>query len=207
MSMTTIAFFKKAKTPTKTQLESEIEKLDYDFKFLDEFESLDQFGGTCKLNGKETFFETYVQAKGEILDDFPFLNKDLSKFDCGISFIWGADFIAGACIGIIATALIDLCESKIVYVDDETWYTRQMLLSEIPIFLEEHEKQTPSNVVNSPATNSKLKKKIKWADWVILGLLTISIILMSRKLIGWHLPAIILVLYISYNIWSERTKR
>lgn len=200
-----IAFYQKAKTPSKSELESEIIKLKYDFEFLEDFKTLDQFGGTCQLNGKETFFETYVQEKEEILLDYPFWNKDLSNFDSGISFIWGADFIAGACIGIISVALIQLCNAKIVYVDDETWYTRQMLLGEIPIFLEEHEKQTKRSTLS--LSNSERKRKINWIDWIILGLLIISGLLMIRKLISWHLPAILLALYVGNSIRAERKKR
>ena len=108
MSMTIIAFYSKAKTPSKNELESEIKKLNHDFKFLEEFELLNQFGGTCQLNGKETYVESHVESKEQILKGFDFLNKDIEEFDSGISFIWGADFIAGACIGIISIALIDL---------------------------------------------------------------------------------------------------
>lgn len=205
MSMTMIAFYPKAKSPTKVELESEIGKLNYDFKFIEDFESINEFGGTCLLNGKETFFETYVESKEEILNEYDFLNKDIEKFDSGISFIWGADFIAGACIGIICTALMDLCDAKIVYVDEETWYTRQMLLDEIPIFIEEHEKQIHERIPNS--SQSIPRKNIKWLDWAILGAMIVSVILMSGKLISWHIPAILLTLYVGQSIWTERKKR
>ena len=205
MSMTMIAFYPKAKSPTKVELESEIGKLNYGFKFLEDFESINEFGGTCQLNGKETFFETYVESKEEILNEYDFLNKDIEEFDSGISFIWGADFIAGACIGIISTALMDLCDAKIVYVDDETWYTRQMLLDEIPIFIEEHEKQIHERIPSS--SQSKRRKNIKWLDWAILGAMIVSVILMSGKLISWHIPAILLALYVGQSIWTERKKR
>ncbi|MDC6367218.1 MULTISPECIES: hypothetical protein [Flavobacteriaceae] len=202
MSMTMVAFYSKAKSPTKVELESEIAKLNYDFKFLGEFESINEFGGTCQLNGKETFFQTYVVSKREILNDYDFLNKDIEEFDSGISFIWGADFIAGACIGIISTALIDLCGAKIVYVDDETWYTRQMLLDEIPIFIEEHKKQIHKRIPSS--SQSKQKKKTEWMDWAIIGLMIISAVLLKREIITWHIPTILIATYIGYSIWTKR---
>ena len=205
MSMTMIAFYPKAKSPTKVELESEIGKLNYDFKFLEDFESINEFGGACQLNGKQTFFETYVESKEEILNAYDFLNKDIEKFDSGISFIWGADFIAGASIGIISAALMDLCDAKIVYVDDETWYTRQMLLDEIPIFIKEHEKQIHERIPSS--SQSKQRKNIKWLDWAILGAMMVSLILMSRKLISWHILAILLAFYVGQSIWTERKKR
>ena len=205
MSMTMIAFYQKVKTPSKSELQSQIEKLNFDFKFLEEFDKIDQFGGACQLNGKETFFETYIQSKEEILEDYPFLNKSIGEFDSGISFIWGSDFIAGACIGIIGTSLMDLCGAKLVYVDDETWYTRKMLLDEIPIFIEEHEKQNHKSISNS--SQSKRNKKTKWLEWTLLGLMIISGILMARKLISWYLLAISMALYIGHNIWTENKKR
>ena len=202
-----IAFYQKAKTPSKLELQSEIEKLNFDFKFLEEFSTLDQFGGTCQLNGNETFFETHIQSKEEILDDYPFLNKDIAIFDSGISFKWGADYIAGACIGIISASLIDICNAKIVYVDDETWYSREMLVSEVPIFLEEHEKEKKSVETKPVISKREKKKKNIWLDFVFLGLMFISVILMTGKVISWHLPALFLGLYVGYSVWKEQTKR
>ncbi len=201
-----IAFFQKAKIPSKPDLLSEIEKLNLDFKFLEEFDTLDQFSGKCQLNEKETFFETYIQSKEEILDDYPFLNKDIDIFDSGISFIWGDDFIAGACIGIISTSLIDLCDAKIVYVDDETWYSREMLISEIPIFLDEHEKQSKLLETKPILSEKGKKKKNIWLDLVFFGLTFILAILVNRKVISWHFPALFLGIYVGYSVWKERTK-
>ncbi len=205
MSMTMIAFYSKANSPTKIELESAIAELNYDFKFLKEFDSIADFVGACQLNGKEAFFETYVENKREILKDYDFLNNEIKEFDTGISFIWGADFIAGACIGMISTALLDLCNAKIVYVDDETWYTRQMLLDEIPIFLEEHEKQKHKRIPDS--AHSKPSKKINWLDWTILGAMMISVVLVNGKVISWHILSILLALYVGKSIWTERKKR
>ena len=202
MSMTMIAFYSEAKAPTKAELESEIAKLNYDFKFLEEFEGIDGFAGSCELNGIKTFFETNVESIDEILNAYNFSKKDLSGYDTGISFIWGADFMAGACIGIISSALIELCGAKVVYADDETWYTRQMLLDETPIFIEEHLKLV--NKGNSNPSQARVKKKIAWVDWAILGVLLISVVLMKKKLISWHLPLILMVFYIGYGIWKKR---
>ncbi len=88
MSMTMIAFYSEAKAPTKAELESEIAKLNYDFKFLEEFEGIDSFAGSCGLNGIKTFFETKMESIDEILNAYNFSKKDLSGYDTGISFIW-----------------------------------------------------------------------------------------------------------------------
>lgn len=68
------------------------------------------------------------------------LSKILSDEDIVISFVWGADFTAGVSIALISVALIDACDALIYYLDDEMKYSKEMLLEDIPQFLQALEK-------------------------------------------------------------------
>ncbi len=142
MSMTQVAFLKKADLPTKTEIEEIICDFGYDFEIIDEFESFQELDGLqCKINGQTTFFEVYLNEPNEITQDFDFIAKDLSDQDKAVSFVRGADFAAGAVIGLICVALIIRCNALVYYLDDEIVYSKEMLLSDIPEFLKEVEKQ------------------------------------------------------------------
>ncbi len=142
MSMTQAAFLKKADLPNKTDIENSIRKLGYEFEILDDFEKFYGIDGIeCAINGQKTFFEVYFDQPTEITKDFDFIKKDLTDQDTVVSFIWGADFAAGASIGLISVALIDKSNALIYYLDDEMAYTREMLLSDTPEFIKELKKQ------------------------------------------------------------------
>lgn len=204
MSMTMIAFYSKEKKLTKLELESRIVSLGYDFKFLEEFDNLESIDGACELNGIKTFFETDSQEKKEILNDYPFLDKNLSELDSGISFVWGADFMAGACIDIISLALMEHYDAKIVYVDDEIWYTNEMLVSEIQDFIQESKKQPSQKSKTKKAPKTIKKRNLKWLNLTLFALAVISVILMSRGIISWYIPAVLLALIVGSSIIKER---
>ncbi|MDR1717588.1 MAG: hypothetical protein LBS20_17265 [Prevotella sp.] len=149
MSMTQIAFLRKANIPTNKQIQDTIQKLGYDFNILSGLErQIDQNGLECSINGHQTYFETYV-APTEITitdNEAEWIEPDITNQDTAISFIWGADFAAGACIGLISIALIDLSNASVYYMDDQMKYTREMLLADIPQFLVELNKQSKRNV-------------------------------------------------------------
>jgi hypothetical protein len=149
MSMTQIAFLRKANIPTNEQIQGTIQKLGYDFKMLSGFENqIGQNGLECRINGHQTYFETYI-APTEITitdNEAEWIEPDITDQDTAISFIWGADFAAGACIGLISIALIDLSNASVYYLDDQIKYTREMLLADIPQFLVELNKQSKRNV-------------------------------------------------------------
>src|SRR5450755_3599378 len=108
MSMTQIAFLMKADIPTKLKIEESICGLGYDFRILNEFDNLyGQDGLSCVINGHETYFEIYFNEPAQIINDCDWIEPDLTDQDTSISFIWGADFAAGASIGLISIALID----------------------------------------------------------------------------------------------------
>ena len=194
--MTMTVFIKKTEIPSKIELETQIEKLGFKLKFPENFDCFDEFDGDCLLDGKKTFFEVYFQTKREILDKFPHLNKDLAEYDSGFSFLWGADFIAGTCISIISLALIELSNSKVVYVDDEIWYDKQMLIDEIPSFLEEDNKRVEAENENKRIDN---KKKSEDITIIILWiLLVISAGLMRSGLLPWPIP-VLLLFYILFK--------
>jgi hypothetical protein len=158
MSMTQLALVKRADLPTKSDLIKAIGQLEHKIEILDDFEKFDNIDGiSCKFNDTETFFELYFNSKEEILDDFPHLENKFKDYDYGVSFILGADFAAGASIGIICVALIDLCNSTVFYMDDDMLYTREMLLADTPLFIQELEKQKSMN--STPTKDIQDKKQ------------------------------------------------
>lgn len=160
--MTQIAFLKKTDIPTKSKIEENIHELGYDFKILDEFENLEQQEGlSCSINGYKTYFEIYFENPSEIIDEFEWIEKDLTDQDIAVSFMWGADFAAGACIGLISVALIDNCNALIYYLDDEMKYSRQMLLDDTPQFINELERENKHNKYSKPSVEVGQNKKKK----------------------------------------------
>ncbi len=93
------------------------------------------------------------------------VKPDMTNQDTAISFVWGADFAAGACIGLISIALIDLSNAFVYYMDDHFKYTREMLLADTPQFLAELNKQSSRNVncqesLKPIPTNIRTKKTV-----------------------------------------------
>ena len=164
MSMTQVAFLKKVDLPNKVEIEKTIRGLGYEFEILDDFENFYGIDGLeCKINGQNTFFEIYFEKPSEITNDFEFIKKDLTDQDTVVSFIWGADFAAGASIGLISVALIDKCNALIYYLDDEMSYSKEMLLADTPEFIKELEKQKKYSEQNqNTETKVHLKKKGFW---------------------------------------------
>ena len=204
MSMNTSAFYTKAKSPSKSELESKIKSFGYDLKFINDFESIEEFNGECVLNGIHSFVEAYPQSKREILADLPEFENELRGIDQGISFISGSNFIDGATTSVICLALMELSNAKVLYLDDEMWYTKEMLEKEIPRFLE-YEKSGVSET-NISKSISKPRKKI---DWIELSLFTFILIIgigMVKEIISWHFTLITLVTYVGYGIWKKRNK-
>ncbi len=144
MSMTQIAFLRKSDIPTNRQIQDTIQKLGYDFKILSRLEiEIDQDGLECSINGHQTYFETYVDSADSAIIDHAadWIKSDITNQDTAISFTWGADFAAGACIGLVSVALIDQCNALVYYMDDEMKYTKELLLADTPLFLAELNKQ------------------------------------------------------------------
>ncbi len=143
MSMSQVAFLREQEIPTNMQIENHIQQLGYDFKILNGIEGIiDQDGFECSINGRETYFETDVAKAMSVIseNDAEWIKPGITDQDCAISFMWGSDFAAGACIGLISVALIDLSNALIYYLDDEMKYSREMLLADTPEFLAELEK-------------------------------------------------------------------
>lgn len=156
MSMTQIAFLKKADLPTNQQIQDTIQKLGYDFKILSGLENqIDHCGLKCSINGNQTYFETYVEVANDAIseNEADWIKPDITSQDIAISFIWGADFAAGACIGLISIALIDLSNALIYYMDDQVKYSREMLLEDSPQFLAELNKQNSKKYIHQEITN------------------------------------------------------
>lgn len=145
MSMTQIAFLRKEDIPKNGQIQETIQKLGYDFKILSGLEKqIDKDGLECIINGHQTYFETYIDiADSAITDhDADWIKPEITNQDTAISFTWGADFSAGACIGLISIALIDQSNALVYYMDDQMKYTREMLIADTPQFLEELSNQS-----------------------------------------------------------------
>jgi hypothetical protein len=142
MSMTQIAFVRKAEIPTNKQIQESIQLLGYDFKILNDLDKrIDQDGLECIINGHKTYFEIYLDNAAEVIKEASWIKPDLTDQDTAISFIWGADFAAGACIGLISVVLIDHCKALVYYMDDQMKYSKAALLTDTPQFLSELEKQ------------------------------------------------------------------
>ena len=165
MSMTQTAFLKKADIPTNGRIQDTIQKLGYDFKVLSGLEKqIDQDGLECIINGHQTYFETYVDLADNVIADHEadWIKPDITNQDTAISFVWGADFAAGACIGLISIALIDNSNALIYYMDDQMKYSREMLLADTPQFLAELQKQnkrseSQQGTVKTMPTNTHTK--------------------------------------------------
>jgi hypothetical protein len=165
MSMTQIAFIYKADQPTNGQIQDIIQKLGYDFKILGELEHrIDENGLECSINGHQTYFETYVDRADKLIFEHKadWIKSDITNHDTAISFIWGSDFAAGACIGLISIALIDHCNALVYYMDDQMKYTRDLLLADTPQFLAELSKQSnrhsnQKDTVKPKPTNTQTK--------------------------------------------------
>ena len=70
MSMTQIAFIRKADQPTNGQIQDTIQKLGYDFKILSELEKqVDRDGLECSINGHQAYFGTYVDTTDNVIAD------------------------------------------------------------------------------------------------------------------------------------------
>lgn len=148
MSMIQIAFLRKADLPLKRQIQDSIQKLGYDFKILDALEKeIDQDGLECSINGHQIYFETYVDFTDDAISDneADWIRTDLKDQDTAISFVWGSDLAAGACIGLISIALIDLSNASVYYLDEQMKYTREMLLADTSQFLVELSVQSSKN--------------------------------------------------------------
>ncbi|PAM95737.1 hypothetical protein B4N84_06475 [Flavobacterium sp. IR1] len=167
MSMTQIAFIRKADLPTNRQIQEVIQKLGYDFKIFDDLEGhISEDGLECSINGRQTYFETYIDEANNTISETEaeWIESDLTNQDTAISFVWGADFSAGACIGLISIALIDLSNALVYYMDDQIKYSREMLIEDTPQFLAELNKQKirnikPQEVVKSNQNNNQTKTK------------------------------------------------
>lgn len=143
--MTQMAFLRKEDIPTNKQIQDAIQELGYDFKIVSGLEKqIAQDGLECSINGHQTFFETYVDTANNAIseNEADWVKPDITNQDTSISFVWSADFAAGACIGLISIALTDLSHALIYYMDDQMKYTREMLLADTPKFLEELNKQS-----------------------------------------------------------------
>jgi hypothetical protein len=164
MSMTQIAFVRKAEIPTNRQIQESVQHLGYDFKILNDLQKrIDQDGLECEISGHKTYLEISLDNATEIVKEASWITPDLTNQDTGVSFVWGADFAAGACIGLISVALIDHCEALVYYMDDQIKYTKEELLADIPQFLNELEKQnkrvqTNQKSFTSDASSTRVKK-------------------------------------------------
>lgn len=212
--MTLINFVKKTELPTKNELENKIRELGYDFRFLTEFERLDNLNNAesldCELNGAKTYLEIYLNPATEILSDFPNLKKDLSDKDLGISFTFGSEELVSACINIISIGLIDLSKSIVLYTDDEVIYSRKMLIQETSDFLDYIENEAysiPKEALEENEKynrNKKIKNLIKIIVWVLFS---VGIILMQRKITSWIIPSILLAYILVESVIDHNKKR
>lgn len=162
MSMTQIAFLRKVNIPTNEQIQYIIQKLGYDFKILSGLDkTIDQNGLECSINGHLTHFETYVAPTEIAITDnnAEWIKPDITNQDTAISFVWGADFAAGACIGLISIALTELSNAFVYYIDDQMKYTKEMLLADTPQFLIELDKLHRINI--DKGTNKSNQKNIQ----------------------------------------------
>lgn len=149
MSMTQIAFLRKVDIPTNEQIQDILQQMGYNFKILSKLDkTIDQNGLECSINGYRTYFETYIAPTETTITDnaAEWIKPDIINQNIAITFVWGADFAAGACIGLISIALIELSNAFVYYMDDQMKYTKKMLLADIPQFLIELNKPSEINI-------------------------------------------------------------
>ena len=165
MSMTQIAFLNKADLPTKSQIEKSVCELGYEFKIYDNFENFYGIDGIeCSINGHKTFFEIYFNHPSEVVNTSDSITTEITDQDTAVSFIWGADYAAGASIGLISITLIEISKALIYYMDDDIKYSKEMLLKDTPKFLKELEKEIKQPELNTTSKlndNKNLWKQIK----------------------------------------------
>jgi len=100
----------------------------------------------CQINGQDAYFEVYIESAADAINEAGWILTDLTDQDTAVSFVWGADFAGGACIGLVSIALIDYCNAIVYYMDDQMRYTREMLIADTVQFLSELEKQYKSKM-------------------------------------------------------------
>lgn len=163
--MTQIAFLKAEHLPTNKQIQDTLQALGHDFQMLTPLEQqINDEGLECSINGHQTYFETYVSDAGKTLSehDADWIRPDITDQNLAISFVWGADFAAGACIGLISIALIDKSNALIYYMDDQMKYSREMLAADTPLFLEDLRKENEdASHVEKERTNQSFWGMIK----------------------------------------------
>lgn len=118
MSMTQVVFLREANVPTIKQIEEIVQRLGYDLKIGgDPNSKIGNEGLECSINGHETYFETDVARAEDTIASLEadWIQPDLTDQGTAISFYWGADFAAGACIGLISAALIEYAEACLLY--------------------------------------------------------------------------------------------
>ena len=76
----------------------------------------------------------------------------------------GSEFCGRCMYRIDSLALIDNCNAKIYYLDDEIKYTREMLMADTPQFLDELKKQTKTKS-GSETKNAESKAESKKGFW------------------------------------------
>jgi hypothetical protein len=169
MSMTQIAFFKKADIPINEQIQQRIRQLGYDFRILGDLKSrIDESELKCQINGRDAYFEVYIDSATNATNDAGWTIADLTDQDTAVSFVWGADYAAGACVGLVSIALIDHCNALVYYMDDQKRYTRDMLVADTPQFLNELEKQNKVQIDQTLQGTQPGKPGPKKSVWVRL---------------------------------------
>lgn len=163
MSMTQVALLQRAEIPSKEKIQAHLNTLGYPFQFTDFVEPiLESKQLDCNIIGHATSFELYYEDSASVINEWTWLNNYNPKQDTVMFFVWGADFAAAACIGLICIALIDLSDANIYYLDDELTYTREMLVKDTPHYLYELEKQAPEHSDNDEEKSIENFKKYTW---------------------------------------------
>ncbi len=166
MSMTQIAFLKKADIPINEQIQQTIRQLGYDFRILGDLKSrIDESELKCQINGKDAHFEVYIDSATNARNEAGWMIPDLTDQDTAVSFVWGANYAAGTCIGLVSIALIDLCNALVYYMDDQMRYTREMLVADTPQFLNELEKQDKFQIDQIHQWTQPRKSELKKNVW------------------------------------------
>ena len=93
-----------------------------------------------------------------------------------------------------------------VFDDFEVWYDREKLLEEIPMFLEEENTNIDEAIKENLAFDKK-KKSEKITNIILWSLLIITMLLMNRKIISWHIPSLLLVSVLIKSVIDHNKKR
>lgn len=119
MSLELYVFLPRDQVPDRATWQQEIDRLGFGV-VLDPELDLDHDSGfsPTRVADQASGFELVLEDTAAVIQDFPDLDLELQDRDCVITFRWGGDFLACACVMAAAAALVDAFQA-LVYDPEE----------------------------------------------------------------------------------------